>query len=72
LAAGFRRLRYASAPANIHRASGAEEFAGKIFQRAYPGDLLSYISRRFEDLIFRYQNQISGCSERHIGIGRAH
>jgi len=31
LAAGFRRLRYASAPANIHRASGAEEFASKIF-----------------------------------------
>jgi hypothetical protein len=32
LAAGFRRLRYASAPANIHRASGAEEFASKIFR----------------------------------------
>jgi hypothetical protein len=30
LAAGFRRLRYASAPANIHRASGAEEFASNI------------------------------------------
>jgi hypothetical protein len=37
LAAGIRRLRYASAPANIHRASGAEEFASKIWKRAYPG-----------------------------------
>jgi hypothetical protein len=34
---GFRHLRYASAPANIHRASGAEEFASKIFQRAVSG-----------------------------------
>jgi hypothetical protein len=34
MTAGFRRLRYAAAPANIHRASGAEEFASKIFQRA--------------------------------------
>jgi hypothetical protein len=34
LAAGFRRLRYTSAPANIHRASGAEEFASNICRPA--------------------------------------
>ena len=44
----------------------------RAHKRAYPGDLLSYIPRGFEDLIFRYQNQIRGCTERHIGIGRAH
>jgi hypothetical protein len=38
LAAGFRRLRDASAPANIHRASGAEEFACKIWKKVFSAE----------------------------------
>jgi hypothetical protein len=41
LAAGFQRLRYASAPANIQRASGAEKLACGIFPFALPGRLIT-------------------------------